>query len=477
METKIKVTFKSANVEKSLEVSDEISVKELIEKFVAEYNISTDKINKEITFLFDGRNFYTSGNFNKKLKSTNLKKGIPIVVMDRNNLLNPELIKKENEIIYKQNRRRQDGKKTETTSVEELKMLEEISILGYIEKGKTEAEYKIFPEKFITTDQAILMKENDEQLFILGLLGKYLEKLNVKVLIEKDIPNSNQQMSNNNILQFLINGMMIETKNYLIFDADSKKIDILNKNENERQNFIMYIKATLSKIYNIPNNQLIVTYFPQQGTFKLIVTFKQNPNINLDLNYLQKELHSDNDLSGLKLDVIKKSSIIDQIKLNKLMLDYHGDCLDKSKWPIKTEKRGGEYYYPPKDWIRYGLKVWKQYDNENNDWLSWENDVDGEWCVAYYCAIDSEENKKINDKYENDQDKKHPGKKVGRGTFITKYPKKLQEYAIKVGNYQIGFMVRVKPDAIRIPTSDDSYWVVNGTPDEIRPYGILIREI
>ena len=38
-------------------------------------------------------------------------------------------------------------------------------------------------------------------------------------------------------------------------------------------------------------------------------------------------------------------------------------------------------------------------------------------------------------------------------------------------------MVRVKPSAIRACSCENGdYWVVNGTPDEIRPYRILYKK-
>lgn len=42
--------------------------------------------------------------------------------------------------------------------------------------------------------------------------------------------------------------------------------------------------------------------------------------------------------------------------------------------------------------------------------------------------------------------------------------------------YKMGLMLRVKPEAIRVPESNKNTWVVNGTPDEIRPYGILLKK-
>ena len=46
---------------------------------------------------------------------------------------------------------------------------------------------------------------------------------------------------------------------------------------------------------------------------------------------------------------------------------------------------------------------------------------------------------------------------------------------IKGKNFKMGFMMRVKPDKIRISQSKPDYWVLNGTTDEMRPYRIMIK--
>ena len=50
---------------------------------------------------------------------------------------------------------------------------------------------------------------------------------------------------------------------------------------------------------------------------------------------------------------------------------------------------------------------------------------------------------------------------------------------IQVGNkkFKIGFMLRVRPDKIRIAKSNPDYWVLNGDSSEIRPYRILIKQL
>jgi len=70
-------------------------------------------------------------------------------------------------------------------------------------------------------------------------------------------------------------------------------------------------------------------------------------------------------------------------KLTPDMLDERGNK-DPSKWSQIPQKRGGFNYYPPtNNWIGIGLKVWDEYDNGNNDWISKDNNPN-EWAVAYH---------------------------------------------------------------------------------------------
>ena len=179
-------------------------------------------------------------------------------------------------------------------------------------------------------------------------------------------------------------------------------------------------------------------------------------------------------------------------KLTPNMLDNRGNR--ESGWGI-NEFRGGEPYYPPEGWKGYGLNVIGKY--ENDKWLGMDGNPE-EWCVAYH-GIGSklgstvpEATRKIvyggfkageGQSYEDDIDDRHPGKKVGRGVYCSPKPEVMEEYAagsfteINGKKYIMGFMMRVKPDKIRQANSQKDYWVLDGTPNEMRPYRILIKEI
>ena len=162
---------------------------------------------------------------------------------------------------------------------------------------------------------------------------------------------------------------------------------------------------------------------------------------------------------------------------------------NKTNWG-NGGKRGGFDYNPPLVWKGIGLNVLGKYDNGNNDWLN-NNGNNNEWAVAYHSTnakvlkfileggfrIGPGQNCKDYD------DIYHPGHKVGVGVYVTPDSKTMEEFAknnvinINGKKYLIALMLRVKPDKIRCPSGYQNFWIVNASPDEIRPYRILLKEI
>ena len=83
--------------------------------------------------------------------------------------------------------------------------------------------------------------------------------------------------------------------------------------------------------------------------------------------------------------------------------------------------------------------------------------------------------------FKDSYDSNHHGRKVGIGVYCSPDVNVLEEYAgilkIQGKRYQVGFMLRVKPDKIRIPSNQKNYWVLNENFDEIRPYRLLLKKI
>ena len=192
-------------------------------------------------------------------------------------------------------------------------------------------------------------------------------------------------------------------------------------------------------------------------------------------NELLNVFQNDDDLKTLTN--VEKELIIPSIRLNLSMLEASKNNKDDSKWG-KNETRGGEPYYPPIGWHKYGLNVFGRYDNNNNDWLKANNNP-REWCIAY-CPFTGI-NKKIEQTNENDNDIKNNKKKVGVGVYCSLKPdvfeKMADEIQVNGSTFKLGFMIRVKPDKIRCPQNNKDIWVVNGNDDEFRPYGILSKKM
>ena len=190
-------------------------------------------------------------------------------------------------------------------------------------------------------------------------------------------------------------------------------------------------------------------------------------------------------------------------KLNPNMLDSRGNR--ESGWE-EGGKRAGFKYIPPKGWKGFGLKVWDEYDEGNNDWLDC-NGNPNEWAVAYH-GIGTRAGSKVEDaahliftggfkagpgqvhksdkninkiyKFDKKLDKVDHSEKVGVGVYCSPNPNVMESYAKKANingkNYLMGFMMRVKPDKIRICQGMEDYWVLDGTTKEMRPYRLMIKE-
>ena len=146
--------------------------------------------------------------------------------------------------------------------------LENMCILGDITKKEIFLEKKKNPEKFIETSEALKLKEEDEDLFVLGLLSNNLEEIGIETAIEKDITEDKQDAAAT-CLQYITSGLGLKKKYDLKFDFDEERNNELLYDKNEFEIFKKNLKKKLSKDYNIPEDKIIVT-FPQKEVF----TFK-----------------------------------------------------------------------------------------------------------------------------------------------------------------------------------------------------------
>ena len=227
---------------------------------------------------------------------------------------------------------------------------------------------------------------------------------------------------------------------------------------------------------------------PIQSTENKVANIFKSKEFLLDEEKLLKKYPNEiNTLINLKK--IEKEIILNQFMLTLNTLDFRGNNY-KGGWST-GEKRGGEKYIPPIDWIGYGLKVFDKYDN--NTWIGNDNSK-GEWCVAYHAICgDMKRNKQIirfiiysgfrmgpNQASEHEKDLRHLGNECGKGIYCCSDAEYAEKYASKMEingeNYKFLLMLRVKPEKIRQPESMPQIYILNPTSDEIRPYRILVKK-
>ena len=455
----------------TLQLLPQMTIKEMILKYCSKISESPENFGKTIFMTHENNKIDLNSQeiIGNKFKISDT---IYVVYGD-----NPE---KENNQVRRRriSMRQKQNMNSHIESKEKIKdTLEDMALLGCIDNQNIHEEVKNSKNKFISINDCL--KSNDDQFFILGILAKYLENIGIQSVIERaDVTtDENEQIDANVLLQFICNGYILKKKYLLYFSLNETRINTLKNDENQRNKLNEQVKKELSKALKMKEEELIVKEFIKNDyEYTIILVFKSNFN-----QQITKDEFS-NIFKNCKYDLkhfskVEISPIIEIIKLNKSMLDSRGNNKDDNNWGYE-ELRGGEIYNPPVGWHRYGLRVFGKYDNGNNDWLSYDNRP-GEWCISYGGL--SGFTKYMNANIENDNDIKHPGKKIGLGvcTWVYCNMMKIKAEAIKVNgtNYMVGLMLRVRPDKIRCPESDNNIWVVNGTADEIRPYGILLQKV
>ena len=209
--------------------------------------------------------------------------------------------------------------------------------------------------------------------------------------------------------------------------------------------------------------------FNNLNEYEFYDKYKNDPNFR-QLKEL-KELHT---------------HLMEEFRLPLYYLDERGNKVNG--WSI-NEKRGNKPYEPPVGWIGIGLKVLEKYDYGCDNWI--EKNSRDEWCVAYHgisgpkqiikIIIDTGFKEGFRQSLQDDDDIFHPGQKVGTGIYFTPSIKTAEHYSTSINfgdeKYKTVLMVRVKPEKIRQSASNDSFWVVNGDTDEVRPYRILFKKV
>ena len=332
----------------------------------------------------------------------------------------------------------------------------------------------ITPYPKITIDECL--KYKDSPFFILGILGKYLEQIGISVIIERGgVPDISQY--NKNIIQLICNSYILKSKYLLDFDLGESRIMFLIRNPIVSSEFNGKIRKAIRKIYNLKEEEIQITnHWRRNNTFTVIIVIKSNFKINMTKDVLFKSFSQDEELKTIAR--VDKELLMPQILLSQSMLCPQED--NKINVWSEGQQRGGENYFPPLNWIKYGINIYHNFNERSIEWIKPSTfDKRGEWCNAY-CIITGL-TKSMQQIYANDIDMRHPGRKVGVGVYCPSHPDILEKYTETISvngeNYKVGFQVRVRPDAIRASKQNPKMWILNGNDNEIRPYGILIKKV
>ena len=363
------------------------------------------------------------------------------------------------------------------------------------------------PDKFINIDNTLknakniskILNSKEDGPLVMSLFGKCIQENGIEVLASKtqDKQFKNIELASLNSLISLGNQKQYE----IFFDYNEEKINKIINDVVEKEKFCSKLKLKLATKFKISKDEIIFNELERYEDLEKKKTFLKISfsvlNEAQDFTKELKEFIKEEKDIEIKLNY---KSLIEALEFSPELLDPRGD---KYEGWCKNNIRGGEIYIPPdKDWFGLGLKVKDKY--ENNDWLGCQNKK-GEYAIAYIGINNLLNNRKqmikeaneISEKiskmithklYQFDTNIKAKGcvcekcgPKCGEGVTLFQNPSFAENSAgiLDILGYRIKIilMCRVNPFKIRQPKKFPSCWILNPTPDEIRPYRILIKKI
>ena len=355
------------------------------------------------------------------------------------------------------------------------------------------AQQKSNPDLFININETLktpglLSKKNpskNDYKYILCLLGRILQNQGIKVAIYQK--GNNLDRVDLSSIQFIFSGLISKKKYRLTFSQkySEKIVDNLMEDSVFKKKFIEEWKEKISKILKIKKNLIILTNPRQNGEKIIFIDLAFNPNlgeINIDL---VKELLVKGDIINLSEHPILGGCRLSPSIFNPSFNKYY-------KNSIPNQKRGGEEYIQPLNWTAYGINISQKFDFGNDAWLGNKNKP-GEFAVAYYGInnlINNTPSKNVKSLMGNSQTGKtfikmnnirKPGTNCKSGAYFFNNPEFAENSSEKIKivgvEYKVMFMCRVNPEKIMQPENFKDCWILSPTPDEVRPYKILIKKI
>ena len=362
-----------------------------------------------------------------------------------------------------------------------------------IEKNKNPDNYIDKDEILNNLDNVLDGINKNTPEFILSLIGKSVENNGTELYITK---NPNEHFKNLELasVQSLFS-FATKNKYELHFNFGKEENEKILNSEEKQEELLQNYKIKISKELNIYSDNLIFRDIHRGSVGASCLVLDPPEGLEQSINNLEGKLNIEKVAERPLLDVLQISQNILDPKWNRY-----------SHWG-QNEKRGGEKYIPPTEgWKGYGLKVLGMYDNGNNDWLDYHNKKSGEFAIAYMGinnflgdskemirdlkSISTDVKEIVKNKmYGNDINMRNSGffkylfayRKCGDGVCLFQNPEYAENSSgiINLPHYQVKviLMFRVNPNKIRQPENFKDCWILNPTPDEIRPYRILIKII
>ena len=316
--------------------------------------------------------------------------------------------------------------------------------------------------------------------YILCLLGKILKNKGIKVGIYNQ--GYNLERIDLSAVQFIFSGLINKKKYRLKFSPNINYANIMSTLSSKKK-FIQEWKTNISYMLNMDKANIILTNIRNNNT-SLYLDLAFNPHV-VEIND-QKLINA-----LVKGNIIKctpapllAGCILSPNIFNSQFNKYYNIM-------VPNKIRGGEEYIHPFQWTAYGINVSGKYDFGNNIWLGNENNI-GEFAVAYHGVnnLNQQILKKTDSLMGNTETGKtfvkvknmrNPFSNCKSGVYLYKNPIHAENSSelLNIGGfeYKIMFMCRVNTPKINQPENFSDCWILSATPDEVRPYKILIKKI
>ena len=245
---------------------------------------------------------------------------------------------------------------------------------------------------------------------------------------------------------------------------------ILNNPEEEKR-FIENKRQNYARILGINEDDLIFSKLREGGINNNMAIKNSNTGITMEKIY---ELKKYEESVGAKFIDINKKCLLSFCGIGPEMFDNIGDQLNDG-WERNGKRGPPNYlmdYIPPIGYKGYGLKVKGLYDNGDDTWLGYTNEV-GEWYIAYHGTSGTVAKNILEKGFKmgkrqlyRDSNNINPltkkmFPKVGKGVYCTPQISEAEKYGNKITfdekQFKLIFMMRVNPYKIRISEDYKDY--------------------